>query len=104
MSDPDFKDRMNELAKRLETVRGKRDAEAAKKGKRKQSGVGFAYRIGLELVAAVAVGGLIGWAIDRWLGTAPWFMILFFILGVAAGFVNVYKAAGKSDSGASSGE
>lgn len=104
MSETDFKDRMSDLAKRLEAARGRRDAEDAKKSRRKESSFGFAYRIGLELVAAVAVGGVIGWAVDKWLGTAPWFMILFFILGVAAGFVNVYKAAGKSDSGASSGK
>jgi ATP synthase protein I len=49
------------------------------------------WRIGLELVGAVAVAVFIGWAIDRWLGTRPWGMIGFFFLGVAAGMVNVYR-------------
>lgn len=49
------------------------------------------WRIGLELVGAVVVAVLIGWAIDRWLGTRPWGMIGFFFLGVAAGMVNVYR-------------
>ncbi len=49
-------------------------------------------RIGVELVVAVIVGGAIGWACDRWLGTRPWGTIGFFFLGVAAGLVNVYRA------------
>jgi ATP synthase protein I len=48
-------------------------------------------RIAVELLAAIAVGTVIGILIDGWLGTAPWFMILFFVIGSAAGFVNVYR-------------
>jgi ATP synthase protein I len=57
-----------------------------------QSALGLAFRISLELVVAVVVGAGIGWALDRWLGTAPWGMIILFFLGVAAGMVNVYRA------------
>lgn len=57
--------------------------------------MGKAYRIGIELVIAVAVGGAIGWFLDKWLETTPWLFIIFFFLGVAAGFRNVYKAAQK---------
>ena len=56
------------------------------------SGLGFALRIGIELVAALAVGVGIGYALDRWLGTGPWLMVVFFFLGSAAGFLNVYRA------------
>ena len=34
----------------------------------------------------------LGWAIDRWLGTRPWGIIVLFFLGVAAGMLNVYRA------------
>jgi ATP synthase protein I len=34
----------------------------------------------------------LGWAIDRWLGTRPWVMLVMFFLGVAAGMLNVYRA------------
>ena len=34
----------------------------------------------------------IGWALDRWLGTKPWLMIAFFVLGAAAGMMNVYRS------------
>jgi ATP synthase protein I len=56
------------------------------------AGLGFALRIGIELVAALAVGVGIGFLLDRWLGTAPWLMVVFFFLGSAAGFLNVYRA------------
>ena len=56
------------------------------------TGLGFALRIGIELVAALVVGVGIGFLLDRWLGTAPWLMVVFFFLGSAAGFLNVYRA------------
>lgn len=61
-------------------------------GQNGQSALGLAFRISLELVVAVVVGAGIGWALDRWLGTAPWGMIILFFLGVAAGMLNVYRA------------
>ena len=57
------------------------------------TGFGVAFRIGLELVAALAVGVGIGLALDHWLGTSPWLLIVFFFLGAAAGVFNVYRAA-----------
>lgn len=52
---------------------------------------GAAIRIGTELVVAVAVGGGIGYLIDGWLGTKPWFLIGFLLLGNAAGLWNVFR-------------
>lgn len=49
-------------------------------------------RIGVELVVAILVATVLGWAIDRWLGTSPLLTIVLFFLGVAAGMVNVYRA------------
>ncbi len=57
------------------------------------SGFGMAFRVGVELVAALIVGVGIGLLLDRWLGTKPWFLVLFFFLGAAAGVLNVYRAA-----------
>ncbi len=55
------------------------------------SGLGFAFRIGTELVAGVVLGVAIGLGLDFWLDTRPWFMILFFFLGAGAGMLNVYR-------------
>lgn len=57
------------------------------------SGMGAAMRVAIDLVAGVVVGVAIGLGLDRWLGTGPWLLILFFILGAVAGFVNVFRTA-----------
>ena len=62
------------------------------------AGMGLGFRIAVELVAAIAVGSLIGYALDRWLGTRPWLMVVFFFMGGAAGVMNVYRAAKGLDS------
>ena len=36
----------------------------------------------------------IGWLLDRWLGISPWGLIVFLLLGFAAGVLNVMRAAG----------
>jgi ATP synthase protein I len=52
------------------------------------------FRLSTELVAGVLMGGAIGWLLDRWLGISPWGMIVFLLLGFAAGVLNVMRAAG----------
>ena len=47
--------------------------------------------IGLHLVSGPAVGFAIGYGIDRWLGTNPWGKLIFLFIGIAAGFLNVYR-------------
>lgn len=84
---------LDELDARLRKARAEAD-EAAGRAPRPQgatSGLGFALRIGVELVGGLIVGGGLGLLLDRWLGTAPWLMVLFFLLGAAAGFLNVYR-------------
>jgi ATP synthase protein I len=47
-----------------------------------------------EFVAGILVGAGIGWVLDRWLGISPWGMIVFLLLGFAAGVLNLMRAAG----------
>ncbi len=74
--------------------RRERTAQGEAKGGRAGDvgGLGFAFRIGVELVSALLVGVGIGLLLDYWLGTRPWLMIVFFVLGSGAGFLNVYRA------------
>jgi ATP synthase protein I len=58
------------------------------------SGLGQALRLSGEFTAGIIVGGGLGWAVDRWLGTSPFGMILFVMLGFAAGMMNAMRAAG----------
>lgn len=68
------------------------------------TGLGLGFRISIEFVAGVAVGVGIGYAIDRWLGTAPIMMVLFLLLGGAAGVLNAYRAAKGIDESVGLGE
>ena len=55
--------------------------------------MGSAFRLGTELVAAVLVGTIIGFILDNWFDTKPWFIITFFFMGVIAGILNVIRVA-----------
>lgn len=63
------------------------------------AGVGFAFRLGTEMVASLIVGVGIGFLLDHWLDTGPWFMIVFFLLGAGAGISSVFKATAGGDFG-----
>ncbi|MGC1778132.1 MAG: AtpZ/AtpI family protein [Xanthobacteraceae bacterium] len=58
------------------------------------SGYAKGFRLSSELVAGVVVGTGIGWLLDRWLGISPWGLIIFLLLGFAAGVLNVMRSAG----------
>lgn len=94
MTAPD-PDKLSDLGKRLDEAQ-KRHAAGAKRPPPSQAGI--AGRFATELVAALVVGGGLGWGIDWLLGqfgfhTRPVFLILFFVLGAAAGIRNVMRAA-----------
>ncbi len=59
------------------------------------NGMGDAFGLAIDLAVAVGVGLFIGIELDHWLGTKPWMMLIFLILGVAAGFRNFYLFAQK---------
>ena len=58
------------------------------------AGYAKGFRLSSELVAGVVVGAGIGWFIDRWLAISPWGLIVFLLLGFAAGVLNVMRSAG----------
>lgn len=53
-----------------------------------------AFQLSTEFVAAIFVGALLGYLLDRFLGTIPWGMIIFLLLGFVAGVLNVMRSAG----------
>jgi ATP synthase protein I len=57
------------------------------------SSIGTAFKLSTELVAAVAVGTIIGLVLDKTFGTKPWLILIFFFVGVIAGITNVIKSA-----------
>ena len=96
MSDQRPEKKLEELDARLREVRGKPDRSGPATGAENStpgSALGLAMRVGVELVSALAIGVVIGWLLDRWLGTGPWLMVVFILLGSAAGVLNVYRMA-----------
>ena len=84
---------LKEISTRLEIAK-KNIREVQKDGKRSNaSSLGKALKISTELVAAVVVGSTIGFLLDSWFDTKPLLIICFFIMGVAAGILNVFKSA-----------
>lgn len=61
---------------------------------RDSSGYARAVKIGSEFIAGIVVGTGLGWVIDQGLGTRPWGMIIFLLIGFAAGVLNVMRAEG----------
>ncbi len=84
----DLGDRLRRFRSERDVATGRADRPASA-----HSGLGFALRIGVELVAALIVGVAIGYMLDRWLGTSPLLSLLGFFFGAAAGFMNVYRVA-----------
>ncbi|HKT17770.1 MAG TPA: AtpZ/AtpI family protein [Stellaceae bacterium] len=92
MDEHEKPDPLRELGERLDKARrAQQRPERAAPSEDTGSALAFGMRVGLELVVAIVVAVLIGWALDHWLGTRPWGTIGFFFLGVAAGMVNVYR-------------
>ena len=86
---------MNNSNKKLENLKKEIDhlqQNKENKSKSKQnSGASFGFKISTEIVAALVVGVGIGLIVDNYFGTKPFGLIIFFILGAFAGFLNVYR-------------
>ena len=87
----DFK----EISTRLKIAKKNFKEINEKKSGSNVTSIGKALKISTELVAAVVVGSIIGFLLDSWFGTKPLLTIIFFIMGVAAGILNVFKSAKK---------
>ena len=58
---------------------------------KKGSGASFGFKISTEILAALIVGVVIGLFVDNYFNTKPFGLIIFFVLGAFAGFLNVYR-------------
>ena len=80
---------------RLKIAKSKIKKQLDNDNEKKGSFMGSAFKLGTELVAAVAVGTIIGFILDTLFDTKPWLIIIFFFLGAAAGMLNVIRAANR---------
>ena len=101
--------RLKSLGQRLDQAGSARSLEAeAFRSATDASGFARGFRLSSELIAGVLVGAGLGWLIDRWLGSLPWVMFVFALVGFSAGVLNVVRSAGvvrerSPDSGAEGG-
>jgi ATP synthase protein I len=97
--------RLGSLDHRLSKIRDSRkirtDQPGAESGNgaARSSAMARGFQLSSELIAGVVVGALIGWAIDHWLPTSPWGLIVFVLAGFVAGVVNVVRSAGVAPDG-----
>ena len=61
--------------------------------------LGQGFQAGIEVIAGVVGGALIGYGLDYWLGTAPLCLIVMFVLGAAGGVLNAYRTLQRSMKG-----
>ena len=85
--------KIKEITTRLEIEKKKVEKKLKFSGSSNAASLGKALKISTELVAAVMVGSIIGFLLDNWFDTKPLLTICFFFIGVAAGILNVFKAA-----------
>jgi ATP synthase protein I len=94
MSEDPPPDPLTRLGEQIDRARAERlRQEASGRGGAPRGAMGLGLRMATELAAALIVGLALGWVVDRFFGTRPWGLIIFFFLGVAAGMVNVFRAA-----------
>ena len=86
---------LEDFKTRLKIAKSKLQKDKTQNADKKGIFLGNAFKLGTELVAAVIVGTIIGFILDNWFGTKPILIIVFFLLGAAAGITNVIKAARK---------
>ena len=98
-SDPnenDLSERKNALGQKLNQAQDSY-AQNTPKDTEPKTGYGMAFRAASDFVAALFVGCVLGWGLDSMLGTKPWFLILFVLLGFAAAITTIVRTVGGGD-------
>jgi ATP synthase protein I len=94
--DDSLEQRRAQLGAKLATKRVDAGEEKAREARSEVSRKGYAQAMKLssEFISAIVVGALLGYVFDRFVGTAPWGLIVLLLLGFCAGVLNVLRSAG----------
>ena len=103
--DAELRARLEALKSDLGGLQAGNREEGARRERSQVSGSAMAtgLRAGSELAAAVLVGAGTGYLLDRGLGTKPLFLIVFLMVGMAAGFLNIYRMGVRMGRGSGNG-
>jgi len=91
MTDPDEKQRMAQLEDKIENAKAVYRPQSQIEDHHYQAHAG--WRMVTELVAGLLIGFCIGYGLDILLGTLPVFLVLFVLLGFAAGVKTMLRSA-----------
>ena len=95
-SDEPHSERLEALERKLAKVR--KTVEAPKpRVDAKFDQANMAWRMVIELVTGLGLGGVLGYGLDHLLGTMPLMMIVFIFLGLAAGIKTMMRTASELD-------
>ncbi|MDJ1006713.1 MAG: AtpZ/AtpI family protein [Paracoccaceae bacterium] len=84
MTGPDDAERLRDLDERIKALKGAASEEKPHQ-KEHYSMAQQGWRMVVDLVAGMAVGFVIGYGLDTLLGTLPIMLVIFTLLGFAAG-------------------
>ena len=93
MSEPSEDERLRQLEERIATLRKERLAPSRPHQEEHYSKANMGWRMVIELVAGLGIGFGIGYGLDSLLGTMPILMVLFILLGFAAGVQTMMRTA-----------
>ncbi|MFD0916005.1 AtpZ/AtpI family protein [Pseudahrensia aquimaris] len=94
-SDGDLDARLKRLEERIGRSKSERAQTENEAPQADKAQMAQAFRLSSEFIAAIVVGALIGYGIDAFFGVSPFGLLIFLLLGFAAGIVNVLRAVGK---------
>ena len=82
---------LSDISAQIDRLKLKKEEKA----RRNVSGslLSLAYRLTIEMFAAISVCGYLGWWIDRYFETKPIFLLVLLLLGVVAGLMNAVRTA-----------
>lgn len=83
--------KLQEMQAKIDALHAKIDPKPDPKAEANAENMSVGMRAGTELIGAIGGSALIGYGLDRWWNTAPWAMMVMLLLGIATGFMNVWK-------------
>ncbi|WP_439527803.1 AtpZ/AtpI family protein [Pannonibacter sp.] len=93
-SEADLSARRDKLTQKLDEHRRSEQRAEARQSSSTGAGIAQAMKLSSEFIAGIAVGAMMGWLLDHWVGTSPFGLIVFLLLGFVAGVLNVLRSAG----------
>jgi len=98
--DADLARRLRNLDRQLDDERAaEQQAQAPRGMAASMPGMARALRLAADFIAGIVLGVIVGWGFDRLLGTSPWGLIVWTLVGFVAGTLNMMRSAGLVKSG-----